>query len=196
MRVALDKDAAHAAIAQAVEAILVNVGEDPTREGLLKTPERVAQRVPIELLEGYTIDPVALVNGAFFETEYNDMVIVKDIEFYSMCEHHMLPFLARYSVAYIPEGQVLGLSKIPRIVEMSRAAPAIAGKDDAGKSPDFIQELLHPRGVAVIVTGQRMCSMMRGVNQSEAKMVTQVLYGAFQNSEVRGQLNERLEANY
>lgn len=185
-----DKTAAREAIADAVRTILWNVGEDPTREGLLKTPERVAKAYE-ELLEGYAIDPVALINDAFFDTEYHDMVVIKDIEFFSMCEHHMLPFFGKAHVAYIPEGQVLGLSKIPRIVEMYARRLQLQEKM-THEIADFIQDLLHPRGVAVIVTGQHMCSMMRGVNKPDAKMVTQVMYGEFQKREVREQLNERL----
>ncbi len=191
-RVATDTDTAHAAIADAVRTILLNVGEDPTREGLLKTPERVA-RAYDELLSGYQIDPVALINDAFFDTEYHDMVVVKDIEFFSLCEHHMLPFFGKAHVAYIPEGQVLGLSKIPRIVEMYARRLQLQEKM-THEIADFIQELLNPRGVAVIVTGQHMCSMMRGVNKPDAKMVTQVMYGEFENREVREMLNERLRA--
>lgn len=193
MRVAPDADVAHEAIAEAVRSILLNVGEDPTREGLLKTPERVAKAYD-ELLAGYAVDPVALINDAFFDTEYHDMVIVQDIEFFSMCEHHMLPFFGKVHVAYIPEGQVLGLSKIPRIVEMYARRLQLQEKM-THEIADFIQELLHPRGVAVIVTGQHMCSMMRGVNKPDAKMVTQVMYGDFQKREVREQLNERLRAD-
>jgi GTP cyclohydrolase I len=189
MRVATETDTARAAIADAVRTILVNVGEDPRREGLLKTPERVA-RAYDELLSGYNVDPVALINDAFFDTEYHDMVVVKDIEFFSLCEHHMLPFFGKAHVAYIPEGQVLGLSKIPRIVEMYARRLQLQEKM-THEIADFIQELLNPRGVAVIVTGQHMCSMMRGVNKPDAKMVTQVMYGEFQKREVREMLNER-----
>lgn len=188
-----DTDPAHAAIADAVRTILYNVGEDPAREGLLKTPERVA-RAYDELLEGYRVDPVALINDAFFDTEYHDMVVVKDIEFFSLCEHHMLPFFGHVHVAYIPEGQVLGLSKIPRIVEMFARRLQLQEKM-THEIADFIQDLLHPRGVAVIVTGSHMCSMMRGVNKPDAKMVTQVMYGAFQDREVRDQLNDRLRTS-
>ncbi len=190
LRVAPEKQTAREAIADAVRTILENVGEDPTRDGLLKTPERVAKAYE-ELLAGYTIDPVALINDAFFDSEYHDMVVVKDIEFFSMCEHHMLPFFGKAHVAYIPEGQVLGLSKIPRIVEMYARRLQLQEKM-THEIADFIQELLNPRGVAVIVTGQHMCSMMRGVNKPDAKMVTQVMYGAFQERQVREQLNDRL----
>jgi GTP cyclohydrolase I len=187
-----EKLPAREAIADAVRTILVNVGEDPEREGLLKTPERVA-RAYEELLAGYEQDPVALINDAFFDTEYHDMVVVKDIEFFSMCEHHMLPFFGTVHVAYIPEGKVLGLSKIPRIVDMYARRLQLQEKM-THEIADFIQDLLNPRGVAVIVTGQHMCSMMRGVNKPDAKMVTQVMYGAFQDPEMRDQLNDHLRA--
>lgn len=192
MRVAPDKAGAHAAIADAVRAILVNVGEDPSREGLLRTPERVA-RAYDELLAGYRADPVALVNGAIFESEYADMVVVKDIDFYSLCEHHLLPFFGKAHVAYIPDGHVVGLSKIPRIVDLYARRLQLQERL-THQIADFIQELLHPRGVAVMVSGQHMCSMMRGVHQSDAKMLTQVTYGEFQNADVRARLNERLRA--
>lgn len=190
MRVAPERQAAHEAIADAVRTILLNVGEDPLREGLLKTPERVA-RAYDEILAGYTVDPAALVNGALFGVAYHDMVVVKDIEFYSMCEHHMLPFFGKVHVAYIPDGQVIGLSKIPRIVEMYARRLQLQERM-THEIADFLQDLLRPRGVAVVVTGQHMCAMMRGVNQSASKMVTQVMYGEFQERHVREQLNERL----
>jgi GTP cyclohydrolase I len=190
MQVATEKQLARSAIADAVRTILVNLGEDPEREGLLKTPERVA-RAYEEIFAGYDVDPESMINDAFFDTEYNDMVVVKDIEFFSMCEHHMLPFFGKAHVAYIPDGKVLGLSKIPRIVEMYARRLQLQEKL-THEIADFIQELLNPRGVAVIMTGQHMCSMMRGVNKPDARMVTQVMYGAFQEREVRGQLNDRL----
>lgn len=190
MRVATDKEGSREAIADAVRTILLHVGEDPERDGLLKTPDRVAKAYD-ELLAGYHVDPVTMINDAFFDTEYTDMVVVKNIEFFSLCEHHMLPFFGKAHVAYIPDGKVLGLSKIPRIVEMYARRLQLQEKMTQ-EIADFIQDLLHPRGVAVIVTGQHMCSMMRGVKKPDAKMVTQVMYGAFQDSEIRKQLNERL----
>ena len=190
MRVAPDHEIAQQAIADAVRTILLNVGEDPGREGLVRTPERVA-RAYDELLAGYHVDPTALVNGAFFEADYHDMVVVKDIEFYSLCEHHMLPFFGKVHVAYIPEDKVLGLSKIPRIVEMFARRLQLQERMTQ-EIADFIQDLLHPRGVAVQVTGQHMCSMMRGVNQSDSKMLTQALLGEFQKRDVREQYNEQL----
>lgn len=191
MRVAPERADAHAAIADAVRTILAQVGEDPQRQGLLRTPERVA-RAYDELLSGYSADPVALINGALFDTEYHEMVVVKDIEFYSLCEHHMLPFFGKVHVAYIPDGQVLGLSKIPRIVDMYARRLTLQERMTQ-EIADFIAELVQPRGVAVLVTGQHMCAMMRGVNQSDSKMMTQVLSGEFQDTQVRALLIERLQ---
>lgn len=188
------REAAHRAIADAVRTILVSVGEDPTREGLRKTPERVA-RAYDELLSGYTADPVALVNDAFFDTQYQDMVVVKDIEFFSLCEHHMLPFFGQVHVAYIPDGKVLGLSKIPRIVDMFARRLQLQERM-THEIADFIAELLHPRGVAVIVSGQHMCSSMRGVNKPDSRMLTQVLSGEFEQPDVRDQLNDRLRLDH
>jgi len=190
MRVAPEQSEKHTAIADAVRTILSNVGEDPLRQGLLKTPERVARALD-ELLAGYTIDPRALVNGALFEVAYHDMVVVKDIEFYSLCEHHLLPFFGRVHVAYIPDGQVIGLSKIPRIVNMYARRLQLQERM-THEIADFVQDILRPRGVAVVVTGQHMCVEMRGVKQSASKMVTQVMYGEFQERQVRELLNERL----
>lgn len=191
MRVAPERADAHAAIANAVRTILVSVGEDPLRQGLLRTPERVA-RAYDELLSGYAIDPVAMVNGALFDTDYQDMVVVKDIDFYSLCEHHILPFFGKVHVAYIPNGRVLGFSKMPRIVDMYARRLQLQERM-THEIADFITELLHPRGVAVLVTGHHMCAMMRGVNQSDSKMMTQVMYGEFQEARVRAQLSERLQ---
>lgn len=190
MRVAPERTDAHAAIADAVRTILIHIGEDPQRQGLLKTPERVA-RAYDELLSGYFVDPIALVNGALFDTDYHDIVLVKDIDFYSLCEHHMLPFFGKVHVAYIPDGQVLGLSKMPRIVDLYARRLQLQERL-THEIADFIRDLLKPRGVAVLVTGQHMCAMMRGVNQSESKMMTQALYGEFQDDAVRAHLMAQL----
>lgn len=187
---ASERQAARRAIADAVRTILIHVGEDPTREGLCKTPERVA-RAYEELLAGYTMDPIEMINGAVFDADYRDMIVVKDIEYFSLCEHHLLPFFGTAHVAYIPNGKVLGLSKIPRIVDMFARRLQIQERMTQ-EIADFIHALLEPRGVAVIVTGQHLCSMMRGVKKSQAKMVTQAMLGQFQEPQVREQLNERL----
>lgn len=178
-------------IAAATSEILEAVGEDPHREGLLQTPDRVA-RAYEELLSGYRTDPSKLINGAIFNVEYNDMIIVRDIEFYSLCEHHMLPFLGRAHVAYISSGKVIGLSKIPRIVDMfarrlqvqERMTHQIAG---------FINEVLEPQGVAVVLEGVHMCSMMRGVEKHESSMTTSAMLGTFrEDSKTRAEFMAHL----
>jgi GTP cyclohydrolase I len=164
-------------IETAVREILFHIGEQPEREGLVKTPERVA-RMYDELTAGYRTDPIKLINGAVFDVDYDEMVIVKDIEFYSMCEHHMLPFFGRAHVAYIPDGKVIGLSKIPRIVEMF--ARRLQVQERMTKQiAEFLQEVLHPKGVAVVVEGAHMCSMMRGVKKANASMTTSTMLGSF-----------------
>jgi GTP cyclohydrolase I len=165
----------------AVESILRNIGEDPEREGLLKTPNRVA-RMFDELTAGYHIDPVALINGAIFSVDYDEMVVVKDIDFHSLCEHHMLPFYGRAHVAYIPDGKVVGLSKIPRIVEMFARRLQIQ-EQMTSQIANFIQETLEPSGVAVVVEGAHMCAMMRGVKKANTKMTTSKMLGAFREDD-------------
>jgi GTP cyclohydrolase I len=167
-------------IRQNVESILRAVGENPERDGLKRTPERVA-RMYEELLAGYRTDPVALVNDALFEVDYDEMVIVRDIEFYSLCEHHMLPFLGRAHVAYIPRGRVIGLSKIPRIVDMFARRLQVQERMTR-QIADFLQEVLHPRGVAVVIEAIHMCSMIRGVKKHDSRMTTSSMLGAFRNN--------------
>lgn len=168
-------------IEKSVHDILVAVGENPDREGLLKTPDRVA-RAYGELLEGYRTDPLKLVNKATFKANYDDMVIVRDIEFYSLCEHHMLPFLGRAHVAYLPKGEVIGLSKIPRIVDMFSRRLQIQEKMTR-QIADFLEALLEPRGVAVVVEAVHLCGMIRGVRKHDARMTTSSMLGAFRNNE-------------
>jgi len=168
-------------IEESVSKILKAIGEDPKREGLIKTPKRVAKAYG-ELLEGYRIDPVRLVNDATFKVDYDDMVILKDIELCSLCEHHMLPFIGRAHVAYLPLGKVIGLSKIPRIVDMFAHRLQIQEKLTR-QIADFINELLHPRGVAVVVEAAHLCSMIRGVRKHESRMITSSMLGAFRNRE-------------
>jgi len=162
-----------AAIRQLLEAI----GENPERKGLKHTPERVA-RMYRELLAGYTADPRKLINDALFEISYDEMVIVRDIEFYSLCEHHMLPFMGRAHVAYIPNGKVLGLSKIPRVVEMYARRLQVQERMTR-QIADFLRDLLEPHGVAVVVEAMHLCSMMRGVKKHDARMTTSAMHGAF-----------------
>ncbi len=165
------------AIQQAVALMLQSIGEDPGREGLRRTPERVA-RMFTELFSGYRADSVALVNDALFDVTYDEMVLVRDIEFFSMCEHHMLPFIGRAHVAYIPDGKVLGLSKIPRIVDMYARRLQVQERLTR-QIADFIRDLLKPQGVAVVIEGLHMCTMMRGVKKHDARMTTSAMHGAF-----------------
>lgn len=165
------------AIESAVSQMLTAFGEDPAREGLARTPQRVA-RMYTELLAGYTADPQAIINGALFEVQYDEMVIVRDIEFYSLCEHHMLPFIGRAHVAYIPNGKVLGLSKIPRIVDMYARRLQVQERLTR-QIADFLRDLLKPQGVAVVVEAMHLCSMMRGVKKHDARMTTSAMHGAF-----------------
>lgn len=167
-------------IEAAVREILLDIGENPDREGLLKTPDRVA-RMYDELTAGYHTDPVKLINGALFDVDYDEMVIVKDIDFYSLCEHHMLPFFGRVHIAYVPDGKVVGLSKIPRIVEMFARRLQVQERMTR-QIADFIQEVLHPKGVAVVIEGAHMCSMMRGVKKANATMTTSAMLGSFRES--------------
>ena len=166
-------------IEEAVRSILGNIGEDPEREGLLNTPSRVA-KMYAELTAGYRVDPEALINDAVFSVDYDEMVMVKDIDFYSMCEHHMLPFMGRVHVAYIPNGKVIGLSKIPRIVEMFARRLQVQERMTV-QIADFIDEALKPMGVAVVAEGVHMCSVMRGVKKANAKMITSAMRGVFRS---------------
>jgi len=157
--------------------LLKVVGEDPNREGLKNTPDRVA-RMYVELLKGYTEEPAKIINNAIFNINYDEMVLVRDIEFYSLCEHHMLPFLGRAHIAYIPAGKVLGLSKIPRIVDMYARRLQLQERMTR-QIADFIQETLEPQGVAVVVEAMHLCSMMRGVKKHDARMTTSAMHGSF-----------------
>jgi len=172
-------EAHKAHIRDAVREILTHIGEDADREGLRGTPDRVA-RMYDELTLGYHTDPIKLVNNALFDVDYDEMVIVKDIDFYSLCEHHMLPFYGRAHVAYIPAGRVVGLSKIPRIVEMF--ARRLQVQERMTKQiAEFIQEVIHPQGVAVVLEAAHMCSMMRGVKKANAIMTTSTMLGEFRD---------------
>lgn len=167
-------------IESAVNQILLSIGEDPKRGGLLRTPMRVANAYS-ELLSGYRTDPIDLLNDAIFEVSYDEMVIVRDIEFYSMCEHHMLPFLGRAHVAYLPKGKVIGLSKLPRIVDMFARRLQVQERMTR-QIADLVDELLHPKGVAVVVEGLHLCSVMRGVKKHDARMTTSAMLGAFRTN--------------
>jgi GTP cyclohydrolase I len=169
----------------AVKNLLEAFGEDVSREGLERTPERVA-RMYDELLAGYRVDPFKLINEAVFTVEYDDMVIVRDIDFYSMCEHHMLPFLGKAHVAYLPDGEVIGLSKIPRVVDLFARRLQVQERMTR-QIADFLEAAIHPQGVAVVVEGLHLCSKIRGVKKAESRMVTSAMKGCFRENEVTRQ---------
>ncbi|GAB4504659.1 MAG: GTP cyclohydrolase I FolE [Anaerolineales bacterium] len=172
-----DEKIAGQALEDAILQLLRAVGEDPEREGLKFTPHRVA-RMYSELLAGYHVNPETMINGALFNITYDEMVVVRDIEFYSLCEHHLLPIIGRAHVAYIPNGKVIGLSKIPRIVDMYARRLQVQERMTR-QIADFIRDLLKPQGVAVVVEGLHLCSMMRGVRKHDARMTTSAMHGAF-----------------
>ncbi len=164
-------------IQNAVHSILTGIGEDPEREGLLATPERV-QRMYVELFAGYRMDLDSVVHGAVFNESSHSMVLVRNISFYSMCEHHMLPFYGNFHVAYIPDEKIIGLSKIPRIVEMySRRLQVQERLTEQVWSA--IDRVLQPKGIAVMTCGMHMCSVMRGVKKESAELVTTRFSGVF-----------------
>jgi GTP cyclohydrolase I len=172
-------------IETAVRQLLEAFGEDVNREGLERTPERVA-RMYDELLAGYRVDPHAMINDALFEVAYDEMVIVRDIEFYSLCEHHMLPFVGSAHVAYTPAGRVIGLSKIPRIVDLFARRLQVQERMTR-QIAEFIEAALHPHGVGDVVEGLHLCAMMRGVKKANARMVTSAMCGAFKESQATRQ---------
>ena len=169
-------------IRNAIRQILISVGENPDREGLRNTPDRIA-RMYDEILAGYYVDPVALVNEALFDVEYDEMVVVKDIEFFSMCEHHMLPFFGRAHVAYAPSKKVIGLSKIPRIVEMYARRLQVQERMTR-QIADIIDQVLHPYGVAVVLEASHLCAKMRGVKKEHTRMLTSSMLGCFKENEM------------
>lgn len=169
-----------AASEDAIARLLQAIGELPEREGLRNTPRRVA-RMYTELVSGYQADPTQIVNGALFNITYDEMVIIRDIEFYSLCEHHLLPFLGRVHVAYMPAGKVIGLSKVPRLVDVFARRLQIQERMTR-QIADLLQELLEPNGVAVVVEGLHLCTMMRGVKKHDARMTTSAMLGAFRTN--------------
>jgi GTP cyclohydrolase I len=168
-------------VESAVRQILTEIGEDPDRQGLERTPERV-RRMYHELTAGYHVDPDRLVNDAIFDVDYSEMVVVKDIPFYSLCEHHLLPFFGQAAVAYIPEGRVIGLSKIPRIVEMY--ARRLQVQERMTKQiADFLMARLQPRGVGVVIEASHLCAAMRGVRKPGTIMTTSHVLGLFRTAD-------------
>jgi len=169
----------HSELEAVVQQLLGLLGEDPEREGLQATPRRVAEAFRY-LTRGYQQNLEEILNGALFEEKYDEMVIVKNIDYYSLCEHHLLPFFGKAHVAYIPNGKIIGISKIPRIVDMFARRLQVQERMTT-QIADALQDLLHPLGVAVVVEGQHLCMMMRGVEKQNSVMTTSTMYGAFRN---------------
>ena len=170
---------------ESVQALLEGLGEDPTREGLVRTPHRVAKMLK-ELTVGYKQDVKTLINDAMFTVDYNEMVVVTNIEFYSLCEHHMLPFYGQAHIAYIPNGKVVGLSKIPRIVDMFARRLQVQ-EQMTQQIANTIMDELGAAGVGVVIEGHHMCMSMRGVEKHSARMSTSTLLGSFKKSETRAE---------
>lgn len=182
-----------ARIASHYTDILQALGEDPAREGLLKTPERVAKALQF-LTHGYDIDAAEVLRGAMFEEDYSQMVVVKDIEVYSMCEHHMLPFFGKAHIAYIPNGHIVGLSKIPRVVDIFARRLQVQERL-TNEIRDCIQETLNPVGVAVVMECKHMCMAMRGVQKQNSVTTTSAFTGAFQNDVTRSEFLRLITAS-
>ncbi len=164
-----------------VQEMLVRLGEDPQREGLQLTPERVRKSLQF-LTRGYTEDPDTLLKGALFTVDYDEMVIVKDIEMFSLCEHHMLPFFGKVHVAYIPNGKVMGLSKVPRLVELFSRRLQIQERLTT-QIAETIQKVIEPQGVGVVIEARHLCMMMRGVEKQHSAAVTSSMLGSFRDSQ-------------
>ena len=172
---------AQAELEKAYLQVLENIGEDPERDGLKRTPERVAKAIQF-LTRGYQEDPARLLRGALFDVDYDEMVIVKDIEVFSLCEHHMLPFFGKVHVAYLPKGRVIGLSKIPRLVDVF--ARRLQVQERLTKQiADAIQDAIEPIGVGVVIEARHLCMMMRGVEKQHSATVTSSMVGAFREQQ-------------
>ena len=161
-----------------VAQMLKELGEEPGRDGLVRTPQRVARAMRF-FTQRYEQDPIAILNDALFDVSYDEMVIVKDIDFYSLCEHHLLPFFGRIHIAYVPNGKVVGLSKIPRLVEMFGRRLQVQERLTT-QVAETLQRVLDPKGVAVVVEAIHLCMMMRGVQQQNASAVTSAVHGVFE----------------
>ena len=174
-----------ARIAEKYRSILADLGEDPTREGLAKTPERVAKALQF-LTHGYDLDPAEILRSAMFKEEYQQMVIVKDIEIYSLCEHHLLPFFGKAHVAYIPDGHIVGLSKIPRVVDAYARRLQVQERLTVDIR-NCIQDTLKPLGVAVVIEAQHLCMVMRGIQKQHSIATTSAFTGEFEQERTRGE---------
>ncbi len=172
---------AAASTQELLRELLVRLGEDPERDGLLRTPERMQKALEF-LTRGYQQDPAAVLQGALFEVSYDEMVIVKDIEMFSLCEHHLLPFFGKVHVAYIPNGKVLGLSKIPRLVDIFARRLQVQERLTV-QIAESIQEAVQPQGVGGVIEARHLCVMMRGVEKQHSSAVTSHMLGSFRSSE-------------
>lgn len=172
-------------IASKYKSIIEEIGEDPNREGLLKTPERVAKALQF-LTHGYDLNPAKILKSAMFKDDYQQMVIVKDIELYSMCEHHVLPFFGKAHVAYIPNGHIVGLSKIPRVVDAYSRRLQVQERLTT-EIRDCIHETLQPLGVAVVIEAQHLCMQMRGIQKQNSVTTTSAFTGEFENDKTRSE---------
>ncbi len=183
---------------EAVKTILELIGEDVNREGLAKTPNRVFKAWQ-SMCEGYKMDPVEVLNEALFESDNNQMVLIKNIEFYSMCEHHLLPIIGRAHVAYIPDGKVVGLSKIPRMVDIFARRLQIQ-EQLTEQIAEAINDVIAPKGVGVVVQARHMCMEMRGVGKTHSATTTSALRGLFLSEKTRKEffdiINSPVEARY
>lgn len=164
-------------LTEAVRAMLQELGEDPAREGLTKTPERVARSLSF-LTQGYQQDPKEVVGSAIFEAEYDEMVVVRDVEIYSLCEHHLLPFFGRCHIAYLPDGKIVGLSKLARLAEIYARRLQVQERLTT-QIATAIEEVLQPKGVAVVMEAHHLCMMMRGVEKQNSLAVTSCMLGRF-----------------
>ena len=179
-------------IADKYRAILKDIGENPEREGLQKTPERVAKALQF-LTHGYDLDPAGILRSAMFREEYQQMVIVKDIEVYSLCEHHMLPFFGKAHVAYIPNGHIVGLSKIPRVVDAFARRLQVQERLTV-EIRNCIQETVKPAGVAVVIEAQHMCMVMRGIQKQHSIATTSAFTGEFNADKTRAEFMRLISA--
>ncbi len=170
---------------ESYHTILDRVGEDPKREGIVKTPERAAKAMQF-LTQGYEMDPKQILEGAMFKEDYSDMVLIKDIELYSLCEHHMLPFFGKAHIAYIPNGHIVGLSKIPRVVDVFSRRLQVQERL-THDILECINSTLQPKGVAVVIEARHMCMMMRGVQKQNSATTTSGFRGEFKHSETRNE---------
>jgi GTP cyclohydrolase I len=170
-----------ASFPELVKEILVRLGEDPEREGLLRTPERVHRAFEF-LTRGYNEEPEALLKNALFTVNYDEMVIVKDVEMFSLCEHHMLPFFGKVHVAYIPNGKVIGLSKVPRLIEIFSRRLQIQERLTT-QIAETIQKVIQPQGVGVVIEARHLCMMMRGVEKQHSAAVTSSMLGCFRDEQ-------------